>query len=177
VETEGAPWRGAADAPVTLVHFAHFSSKACAESALKIHRIMEEFPGRIRWVHRNFLSVQNPEALLAAETAEAAFRQGRFWEYHDAIYALEGAVTADAVRQAAREAGLDEKRVDHEQKKGALLLRVRDDIGTGVRLGVQAAPVIFVNGIYFGGTFPLEDLKTLVRKELERVQKKEEVKQ
>jgi protein-disulfide isomerase len=177
VETEGAPWRGAADAPVTLVHFAHFSSKACAESALKIHRIMEEFPGRIRWVHRNFLSVQNPEALLAAETAEAAFRQGRFWEYHDAIYALEGAVTADAVRPAAGDGGLDEKRVDHEQKKGALLLRVRDDIGTGVRLGVQAAPVIFVNGIYFGGTFPLEDLKTLVRKELERVQKKEEVKQ
>ncbi|HEX7539725.1 MAG TPA: thioredoxin domain-containing protein, partial [Syntrophales bacterium] len=86
VDTEGAPWRGEAQALVTLVHFAHFSSRLCAESAQKIRRIMEEFPGRIRWVHRNFLSIQDPDALLAAEMGEAAIRQGRFWEYHDAIF-------------------------------------------------------------------------------------------
>ena len=63
-----------------------------------------------------------------------------------------------------------------ERKQGALLLRVREDIGTGVRLGVQSAPVIFVNGIYFGGTFPLEDLRALVRRELEGVREKEAVK-
>lgn len=173
VGTEGAPWRGAAGAPVTLVHFANFSSKPCAESALKIRRIMEEFPGRIRWAHRNFLGIRDPDALAAAETGEAAFRQGRFWEYHDAIFARGGAVTADAVRRAAREAGLDARHVDSEQKKGTLLLRVKEDIDCGVRLGVQAAPVIFVNGIYFGGTFPLEDLRALVHRELERVHKKE----
>lgn len=174
VDIEGAPWRGAGQAAVTLVHFAHFSSKPCAESAGKIRRILEEFPGKIRWVHRYFLSVQDPEALLAAEIGEAAFRQGRFWEYHDAIFSRGGRTPEESIRRAAREAGLDTGRCAEEQRKGTLLLRVRDDIGTGVRLGVQAAPVIFVNGIYFGGTFPLEDLRALVRGELERVQKKEE---
>lgn len=172
VDTEGAPWRGTAEAPVTLVHFTHYSSKACAESAVKIRRLLEEFPGKIRWVHRNFIGIQDPVALAAAETGEAAFRQGIFWEYHDAIFTRGGSVTAEAVRQAAREAGLDPDRAEAERKQGALLLRVREDIGTGVRLGVQAAPVIFVNGIYFGGTFPLEDLRALVRRELEGVRKK-----
>jgi len=173
VDTEGAPQRGPADAPVTLVHFARFSSKPSAESAVKIRLLLEAFPGKIRWVHRNFIGIQDPVALAAAETGEAAFRQGKIWEYHDAIFTRGGSVTAEAVRQAAREAGLDPDRAEAERKQGALLLRVREDIGTGVRLGVQAAPVIFVNGIYFGGTFPLEDLRALVRKELERVQKKE----
>ncbi len=176
VDTEGAPWRGTAGAPVTLVHFTHYSSKACAESARNIRRISEEFPGKIRWVHRNFLGVQDPEALLAVETGEAAFRQGKFWEYHDAVFTRGGSVTAEAVRQASREAGLDLGRVEAERKQGALLPRVREDIGTGVRLGVQNAPVIFVNGIYFGGIFPLEDLRALVRRELEGVRKKEAVK-
>ena len=174
VDTEGAPWRGEAQAPVTLVHFAHFSSRLCAESAQKIRRIMEEFPGRIRWVHRNFLGIQDPDALLAAEMGESALGQGRFWEYHDAIFARMGRTPAEAIRQAAREAGLDVKRFNEEQKKGTLLLRVKDDIGYGVRIGVQAAPVIFVNGIYFSGTFPFEELRTLVQSELKRVQKNEE---
>ena len=176
VEIEGAPQRGPADAPVTLVHFARFSSKPSAESAEKIHRLREEFPGKIRWVHRNFIGTQDPVALAAAETGEAAFRQGKFWQYHDAIFARGGRVTAEAVRQAAREAGLDPDRDEAGQKQGALLRRVREDIGIGVRLGVQAAPVVFVNGIYFGGTFPLEDLRALVRRELEGVRKKEALK-
>lgn len=177
VDIEGAPWRGAARAPVTLVHFAHFSSRLCAESAQKIRRIMEEFPGRIRWVHRNFLDIQDPDALLAAEMGEAALRQGRFWEYHDAVFARMGSAPAKAIRQAAREADLDESRFDGEHKRGTLLPRVKDDIGYGVRIGVQAAPVIFVNGIYFSGTFPFEELRALVQKEMNRVNKDEEAKE
>jgi len=177
VDVEGAPWRGAAQAPVTLVHFAHFSSRLCAESAQKIRLIMKEFPGRIKWVHRNFLDIQDPDALLAAEMGEAALRQGRFWEYHDAIFARMGITPAKAIRQAAREADIDEAQFDGVQKRGTLLLRVKDDIGYGVRIGVQAAPVIFVNGIYFSGTFPGEGLRALVQKEMNRVSKDEEAKE
>ncbi|NPV04544.1 MAG: thioredoxin domain-containing protein [Syntrophaceae bacterium] len=174
VATEGAPWRGTAGAPVTLVHFAHFSSPVCAESAGKIRRLMEEFPGKIRWVHRSFLGTQDADALRAAETGEGAFRQGRFWEYHDAILARGGRATAEAIRQAAREAGLDMQRLADEQGRGILLLRVREDIGHGVRIGVQAAPVIFVNGIYMSGTFPYEDLRALVLREIEGTRKESE---
>jgi len=167
VAAEGAPWRGTAGAPVTIVHFAHFSSPVCAESAGKIRRLTEEFPGKIRWVHRSFLGTRDADALRAAETGEGAFRQGRFWEFHDAIFARGGSTPAEAIRQAAREAGLDMRRLADEQGKGILLTRVREDIGLGVRAGVQAAPVIFVNGIYMSGTFPYEDLRALVLREIE----------
>ena len=174
VDTEGAPWRGEAQAPVTLVHFAHFSSRLCAESAQKIRHIMEEFPGRIRWVHRNFLSIQDPDALYAVETGRAAFEQGKFWEYHDRLMGLKGRVSREAINGAADAIRIDRKRFEEGQKGGTYLLQVKEDIGHGVRIGVQAAPVIFVNGIYFSGTFPFEELRALVQSELERVRKNKE---
>ena len=177
VDTEGAPWRGEARAPVTLVHFAHFSSRLCAESAQKILRIMEEFPGRIRWVHRNFLSIQDPDALYAAEMGRAAFEQGKFWDYHDRLMGLRERVSREAINGSADALKIDRKRFEQGQKGGTYLLQVREDIGHGVRIGVQAAPVIFVNGIYFSGTFPFEELRALVQTEMERVKKDGETKE
>lgn len=168
VETEGAPWRGNAQAPVVLVHFANFSSRLCVESAEKIRRVMEEFPGQVRWVHLDFFMIQDPDALYAAEMGQAAFEQGTFWQYHDRMMGLQGRVTREAVHGAAEALGIDRTRFEASQREGKYLLRVKEEIGYGVRIGLQAAPVIFVNGIYFGGTFPYVDLKSLVDRELKK---------
>lgn len=166
VDISGKPSRGAEKAPVVLVHFAHFSSPLCAESAGKIRRVMEEFPGSIRWVHRDFFSIQDPDALYAAEMGQAAFEQGKFWSYHDRLMVLEGQVKRKDVNEVAEILKMDRGRFESGQRAGKYLLQVREDIGYGVRLGIQAAPVIFVNGLYFSGTFPYEDLKRLVEREL-----------
>ena len=169
VETSGRPWRGAKEAPVVLVHFAHFSSRLCAESAEKIQRIMEAFTGRIRWVHRDFFSIQDTETLNAAELGQAAFDEGKFWEYHDQVMALGGRLTGQSLYHAADSLNLDLKRLEAQRKEGKYILRIKEDIGYGVEIGIQAAPVIFVNGIYFSSTFPYEDLKSLVEKELNKL--------
>jgi protein-disulfide isomerase len=168
VKIEGEPWRGDPDAPVTLVHFADFTSRVCADSVEKIKKAMEAFPGKVKWVHRNFFSIHDSKALLAAELGEAAWEQGGFWDFHDRLFARRGVVDQPTLTQLGSEAGLDRKKFMEGQKKGSYLLRVKEDIGYGVRLGIQGAPVIFVNGLYFSGTFPYEDLRALVQKELER---------
>jgi protein-disulfide isomerase len=168
VETAGAPWRGSAQAPIVLVHFANFPSRLCVESAGKIRRVMEEFPGQVRWVHLDFFSIQDPDALYAAEMGQAAFEQGMFWEYHDRMMGLQGRVSREAVNGAAEALTIDRKRFEAAQREGKYLLRVKEEIGYGVRIGIQAAPVIFVNGIYFSGTFPYGELKSLVERELKK---------
>jgi hypothetical protein len=168
IEIAGEPWRGTADAPVTLVHFASFTCRFCREGVEKIRRVMEDFPRKVKWVHRNFFNIHDEAALLAAEIGEALHERGSFWDFHDRLFSVQGALTAEQIRQAAREAGLNQKEFDEGRKKGQYLIRVKDDIGAGVRMGVEAVPVIFVNGLYFSGTFPYADLKTLVQKELKR---------
>jgi protein-disulfide isomerase len=107
----------------------------------------------------------------------AAFEQGKFWEYHDRLMGLKGRVSREAINGSADAIRIDTKRFEQGQKGGTYLLQVREDIGHGVRIGVQAAPVIFVNGIYFSGTFPFEELRALVQKEMERVKKDGETKE
>jgi len=141
----------------------------CADSVEKIKKAMEAFPGKVKWVHRNFFSIHDSKALLAAEMGEAAREQGIFWDFHDRLFARRGGVDQQAVTQLGSEAGFDRNKFMEGQKKGIYLLQVKEDIGYGARLGIQGAPVIFVNGLYFSGTFPYEDLRALVQKELERV--------
>jgi len=167
MDIAGRPWRGVENAPIVLMHFAHFSSPLCVDSAEKIRRVMGEFPGRVRWVHRDFFSIQDPDALYAAEMGQAALEQGKFWEYHDRMMDLKGQVTRQAVNATAEALKLDRARFESGRKEGRYLLRVKEDIGYGARIGIQAAPVIFVNGIYFSGTFPYEEMKTIVERELQ----------
>lgn len=167
VKIEGKPWRGSSEAPVTLVHFADLTSRLCAESAEKIKKVIVDFPGKIKWVHRNYFSIQDEKALMAAEFGEAAYEQGIFWNFHDLMFARKGDWKIEGIKKVASEIGLNKKQFDEGQKKGKYLLKVKEDIGYAARIGVEGAPVIFVNGLYFSGTFPYEELKTLVQKELE----------
>ena len=168
VKTDGRPWRGSPEAPVTLVHFASYSCPLCPESAEKIRRILADFPGKVKWVHRNLFTIQDEKALLAAEVGEAAFEQGRFWEFHERMFSFKGKFEGQKITQTADDIGLNKKDFAEGPKKGRYLLKVKEDLGYAARIGVQGAPVIFVNGLYFSGTFSYEELKGLVQKELER---------
>ena len=169
VAIEGRPWRGNPDALVTLVHYASFNSKLCVESVEKIRKLMNEFPGQIKWVHRNYLAIQDSKALFAAEIGESAEEQGIFWKVHDRMFTRHGDFELRDIREIARDTGLDLEKFERGQKEGRYLLKVKEDIGDAVKIGFEGGPVIFVNGIYFSGTLSYEELKNLVQKDLERI--------
>ena len=167
IMADGEPWQGNADAPVTLVHFGDLTSKVSSESAEKIRKLLSDFPDKIRWVHRNYFSIHNEKALLAAELGEAAYEQGLFWNFHDRLMSQKGDLKLEAIKKVALEIGLDGKRFDEGQTEGKYLPKVKEDIGYASRIGVENPAAIFVNGYYISGTFPYEDLKKLVQRELE----------
>ena len=166
LQTEGQPWRGNPDAPVVLVNFADLASRISAHSARHIERAMSEYPGKIKWVHRNYFGPLDQNALNVAQFGEWAHEQGKFWEFHAAVSALDGNVERESLERVARKIGLNADEYDRAQKQHRLLDKVKADISAAKRSGVTGAPVIFVNGLYISGTFPYERLKALIDREL-----------
>lgn len=158
IDIAGAPARGPERAPVTLVHFASFSSVESARSAAELQAIMARHPTEIRWVHRHHVDIYDELGLRAAELSLAAEDAGRFWEFHDRVFARNAPLTEDALSEITTSMGL--------AAPGNALARVKQHIDAGLRAGVERPPVVFVNGRYFSGTFSHDQLRALVAEEL-----------
>jgi len=161
-----APIRGAADAKVTIVHFASFRCSLCAESAEELQRLMADFPGQIRWAHVTYFNTIDELALEAAELAHFAQEQGRFWALHDRLFAEHGKFTAEDLPRLAEEVGLDPAAFDEARKDARYLPMVKRDIDTAQASGVRRTPTLFINGRHFSPTFGYEDLHAIVESEL-----------
>jgi protein-disulfide isomerase len=166
VDVDGQPWRGQADAAVTIVQFSNYTSPLDSQSDRAIRQLMAEFPGRVKWVHRTFITRIDETALAAAKIGEWAQEKGRFWPFHDALSALGGGVSQADVERIAREVGLDMDAFREADRSDALLSKVRADLEAGRKLGITSTPVLFINGLYFSGTFPYSQLRQLVEEEL-----------
>ena len=139
--------RGPADAPVTLVEYADFECPFCGRWFPELQRVLKDLGPRVRFVFRHFpISEQHPHAESAAEVAEAAAAQGKFWEMHDLLFRRQAALDAGHLLAYVRELGLDAVRVERELEREVYRARVRDDIESGLRSGVSGTPMFFING-------------------------------
>lgn len=168
VDVAGAPARGPEDAPVTIVHFATFSSRQSARSAAQLSRLMQEFPGRIRWVHRTLLDDRDERGLLASRLGFIAQDDGRFWDLHDRWFARGGKLGADEIAEIAVQAGLDASDVERARRDPELLQRVKRDLDAARAAGAPREPTLFVNGLYVAGISPYEEVRDVVVGELKR---------
>jgi protein-disulfide isomerase len=140
-------FRGPADAPVTLVEYADFECPFCGRWFPELQRVLQDMGPRVRFVFRHFpISEQHPHAESAAEVAEAAAAQGKFWEMHDLLFRRQAALDAGHLLAYVRELGLDAVRVERELEREEHRARVRDDIESGLRSGVSGTPMFFING-------------------------------
>lgn len=160
-----APARGPADAPVTLVHFASFTSPQCAESAHAIQQVVAHFPNQVRWVHVNFFQRRSETDLRAVQAAALAQDADRFWAFHDAVYAGELDPEGRCIAAALEGLGLAFPEVGAATEQD-LIRRAKRDIERARSAGVTGAPTIFVNGRYFNPGYGVERLQALVAEEL-----------
>lgn len=149
---------GPKDAPVTLVEFGDYECPYCGMAHPVVKRAQQTLGNQLRFVFRNFpLAEAHPHARLAAQAAEAAASQGKFWEMHDTLFEHQDALEADDIVGYAKEIGLDVARFLEELQAGAYAKRVRDDFRHGVRSGVNGTPTFFVNGFRYEGSWANED--------------------
>jgi protein-disulfide isomerase len=149
---EGDHILGPSDAPVTLVEYGDFECPHCGAAYPILQSILDDLGDRIRFVYRHFpLTRSHPHAGRAAEAAEAAAAQGKFWEMHHQLFEHQDALTDGDLIAYAEAIGLDVEAFREALEEGTYEPRVQADFRSGVRSGVNGTPTFFVNGdIYLG---------------------------
>jgi protein-disulfide isomerase len=143
---------GRFDARVTIVEYLDYECPYCARANDIVMNIMSRAGDRVRYVPRHFpLSQIHPHALLAAQAAEAAGAQGRFWQMHRTLFENQDALELEALVVYADALGLDPGRFTDDVTQGAVLPRVRDDFRSGIQAGVNGTPTFFINGFRHDG--------------------------
>jgi protein-disulfide isomerase len=167
VSTAGAPVRGAADAPVTVVEFSDFECPFCKQTRPTLKQLLERYPGKVRLAYRDFpLDSIHPQARRAAEAARCAQDQGKFWEYHDVLFIQSPQLAPDDLRRYAGQVGLDVTKFDSCLAAGVHKAAVQRDLDEGNRLGITGTPAFFINGRTLTGAQPLEAFTRLIDQEL-----------
>jgi protein-disulfide isomerase len=151
--------QGPADAPVTLVEYGDYECPHCGRAYPIVKAVQKHFGKRLRFVFRNFpLSEIHPDAESAAEVAEAAAAQGKFWEMHDAIFENQNRLGGPLYVALAQRLHLDMPSFQDALKAREFRDRVRADFSSGVRSGVNGTPTFFINGQRHDAPFDFEDL-------------------
>jgi len=129
-----------------VVAFTDFECPSCARQHPVLDRIVSEFGDRVRLVVRDFPLSQHANARKAAEAAEAAREQGKYWEYATVLFRNQSALSSDKLRQYASELGLDRARFDASLDSGKFAEKVQRDIVDGRKLGINGTPTLYING-------------------------------
>ena len=146
ISTADQPSLGNADAPVTIVEFTDFQCPSCAALHPELERLVKEYGGKVRLVARDFPLSQHTEAFKAAEAAEAAREQGRYWEYVQIMMRNQSALSVEKLKEYAGELKLDRTRFDSSLDSGKFTEAVQRDVEDGMKLGINATPTLFING-------------------------------
>jgi protein-disulfide isomerase len=151
--------QGPESAPVTLVEYGDYECPHCGSAYPIVKQIQKHFGKRLRFVFRNFpLSEMHPHAEDAAEAAEFAGAQGKFWEMHDLLFENQDRLGGALYLELAQELELSAGALRKALEGGTYRARVRADFIGGVRSGVNGTPTFFVNGHRHDGPFDFEDL-------------------
>lgn len=160
---------GSPTAPLVLVEYGDYQCPHCAAADPVVRAVQKELGKELRFVFRNFpLAEMHPAAEPAAEFAEGAAVQGKFWEAHDAIFAWSRrhgppSLGPDAFAAIAKTLGLDLAQLEADVSGHRYLERIKTDFNGGIRSGVNGTPTFFINGSRFDGAPTVDDLSEALR--------------
>lgn len=167
VDTSG-PSRGANDAKVVIVEFADFECPYCTKAHETLLEVMKAYEGKVRVVFKHYPLAFHPKAPRAAAAAWCAGDQGKFWEFHDALFAS-GELDEDALKMQAKSVGLDDAKFSKCLESPSAMEAVKRDLNAGKTAGVDGTPAFFINGIMMSGAQPEEAFHRVIDSELQRV--------
>lgn len=160
---------GSPGAAAQLILYGDYECPGSARTHFEIAMLARRFGQRVRYVFRHFPNAKlHPHALLAAQAAEAAASQGRFWAMHAMLLANHHAITNGSVSLYASTLGLDTHRFARELASGRHLPKVTGDLWSGARFGVTGTPTLFLNERKLGGIWDADHIDASVRALVDR---------
>jgi protein-disulfide isomerase len=162
------PGFGAADARVVVVEFTDFQCPFCAQAAETVRRLKQDYASRIRVVLRQFPLPFHPDARTAARAALAAHDQGKFWPYHDLLFANQSTLGSEALLGYAQKAGLAKDKFQSAAQSESTDRRVEHDIVLGTTVHVQGTPTMFINKKRVADPMDYEKIASVIDTELKQ---------
>ncbi len=150
VNTEGAPFEGPKSAAITIVEFSDFQCPYCARVGPTVKQLQDVYKDNVKIVWKHY-------------------PQGKFWQFHDKLFASRSKLSPDQMRQYATELGLDTAKFEADLTSPETKKHVTDDMSEAHRLGVTGTPVFFVNGHFLSGAQPLAGFAKVINSELQRL--------
>ncbi len=164
--------QGKADAPVTLVEYGDYECPHCGRAYPIVKQIQEHFGTQLRLVYRNFpLREMHPNAESAAESAEFAGAQGKFWEMHDLLFENQEQLGGSLYLALAKSLGLSPNDLVKALENEDYAQKVAADFNGGVRSGVNGTPTFFINGQRHDAPFDFEFLAEAIEKAIQPAKK------
>ncbi len=150
--------QGPADAAYTLIEYGDFQCPTCGDAYPIVKRIQKHFGAKLRFVHRSFPLPQHEFAEAAAETAEFAATEGKFWEMHDALYNNQAEFEDELFPELTKQLGMKMEALETALADETFAGRVQRDVRSGDAAGVRGTPTFYINGRKHAGSFAYKDL-------------------
>lgn len=154
--------QGDENATVTLVEWSDFECSYCASLAPTLEKVLADYDGQVRLIYRHFPLSFHTSAQKAAEAAECAGDQDKFWEMHDVMFNNQSALSVDSLKGYATELGLNSTTFNDCLDNGTHEQKVLDDFTEGTKVGVQGTPATFINGVMVSGAQPYGSFATAI---------------
>jgi protein-disulfide isomerase len=167
IATANSPSRGPASAPVEIVEFSDFQCPFCLRAHPTVDEVLKTYGDRVRFVYRHYPLPGHPNARPAAEAAECAAEQGKFWPYHDKLFATQSRLSDADLKQSAAELGMDASKFNACVDSHKYAAKVDTDLRAGQEAGVDGTPAFFINGRLISGAQPYENFKKVIDEELQ----------
>lgn len=157
VWTKDDPMLGVSEAPIAIVEFGDFQCPFCKDSEPVISQLLAKYPEAIKLQFRDSpITSLHPEALAAAEAANCAGQQGKYWPYHQVLYTKQDSLNLTTYQSIATDLGINLDQFNRCLSGHLTLAEIKEDYETGQKLGVTGTPTFFVNGRLLAGHIPLE---------------------
>ena len=167
VAAANSPSKGSTSAPIELVEFSDFQCPFCLRANPTVTQVLNTYGDRIHFVYRHYPLPNHPNARPAAEAAACAAEQGKFWQYHDALFANPSKLGTADLKQHAADLGLDTAKFDSCVDTHKTKTVVDTDAQAGEEAGVNGTPAFFINGRMISGAQPFDVFKKIIDDELE----------
>ncbi len=165
VSLKDTPLRGGRDAKVTIVEYADFECPACQQSQPGLDKLETEYKGKVAFAYKDVPLPMHSHAQKAAEAAHCAGAQGKYWEYHDKLFATRQ-LDVSQLKEHARSLGLDAKLFDKCLDSGEQAELVKSQLAEGQGYKIEGTPSFFINGRFFSGGMTYDQLRVIVDEEL-----------
>lgn len=166
VSVDDDPSQGTKGAPITLIEFSDYQCPFCKKTRGTISQLMTDYSGKINYVFRDFPLSFHSQAKGAANAANCANEQGKYWDYNKALWNSQGKHTDEELMKIAGELKLDGEKFKKCVADKKYFSEIDKDQRDGMTAGVSGTPAYFINGIFLSGAVPIENFKAIIDEEL-----------